>query len=128
MAARRSCCAIVAHENIEIAVVVEIAHRRAPADGGRDEIGSQLIANIHEYAVARVVEHQLRFCMAGAGPVSIDVVEHVARGQKDVQPAVVIVIHESRAEHAGVKSGVAQFRAEGGVFEHATPKITVEAR
>src|SRR5213082_2567129 len=51
---------IVAHQNVQVAVVVEIPHCGAAAHGRQLKIRPELIAHILENAMPRVAKHQLR--------------------------------------------------------------------
>src|ERR1039458_4032774 len=95
--------AVIAYQNVEVAVGVEIAHRGAPANARRLDVRSQLIADVYEHAIARVVEHQLRLRIAGARPVALDVVEHMNGRHEYVPAAVVVVVKTTTPNHTRVE-------------------------
>ena len=114
--------AIVADENIEIAVVVEVSNGRATADFWRNEVRSELIANVLENSSAVVSEHKLWLGIVRVGVIALNVVEHVAIRHKEVARAVVVIVKEARAETAHVKGCVAELRAKGRVRPWASPR------
>src|SRR5207244_12384492 len=82
---------VVAYQNIQVAVVVEIAHGGSATDAAQLEVRPQLAAHVFEGAPARVAEHELRFGVLSIGVIELDVVKDVAVGHEDVAGAVVVV-------------------------------------
>ena len=68
----------------------------------------------------------LRFGVAHSLLHALDFILNVSVGDKNVGPAVVIVVEEKAAEAQGDKSGAADLRPRGLVHEQAVALIVVE--
>src|SRR6516164_7123132 len=87
--------AVVVHQEVEIAVVVEITDSYAATHARQAKISAKLITNIFKDTAPAVAEHELRLGIARVGVVSLDVVEHMPVGDEDVARAVVVIIENA---------------------------------
>src|SRR5258708_17299403 len=70
--------AVVVYENVEIAVVVEVADGGATAHAWQLKIRTKSVADVFENSVPGIAEHLFGFGIMGVGVVALDVVEDVA--------------------------------------------------
>ena len=89
--------AVVGDQEIEIAVVVDVAGRERAADPSRAKPGPACFVTSDE-TLAVVSEQQLSLRELRAGTDLRHVRHHVAVGDRDVEPGVVVVVEEGDAE------------------------------
>ena len=93
-------------DNVDVAVVVEVAEGAAAACGRIGDSRTNLERNIREVAVAEVAIEQLALTVSGFGFQLLDFGIDVAVADQNVGPAVVVVIEEAAApaQKLGVRS------------------------
>src|SRR5580658_7738807 len=102
--------AAIIHENIEIAIIVEVGDGSATANARQLKIHTKPVADVFENSVTGIAEHHLRFGILRIRVVKLDVVEDVSIGQEEISRTVVVVIHEARAEGADAIGRISNFR------------------
>ena len=90
--------AVVGHEQIEIAVVVDVAGDQRPSDFLRREACSRLAADFSEPPAAAVSQQQFPLRFGGARPDMARAVHHMAVDDAEIEIGVVVVVDEGRAE------------------------------
>src|SRR5437879_8304854 len=97
------CLAVVAHQNVEVSIVVEVADGGTPADARQGEITAELITDVLKDASPTIAKHQLRLGVLRARVVALDVIEDVAVLHQKITETVVVVVQETGAESTHVK-------------------------
>src|SRR5437016_4452821 len=118
---------IVADQEVQVAIVVKISRRQAPADARRLDIRPQPSTHVLEDAPAVVFEYELGLRIRGAGVIEADIVEDVTVGNNDIPAPIVIVVDESRSKAAVVPGGVTQLCGKRRIFErsiHPVPRVS----
>src|SRR5438093_522896 len=119
---------IVADQEVQVAIVVKISRRQAPADARRLDIRPQPSTHVLEDASAVVFEYELGLRIRGAGVIEADIVEDVTVGNNDIPAPIVIVVDESRSKAAVVPGGVTQLCGKRRIFERSVSQIAIETR
>src|SRR6266851_5470037 len=114
-------------DDVEIAVVVEVAEGAAARGDGRRDAGTGVVGNVVEAAVAEIFVKQLALRVAGFGLELLDLGIDVAVAEEDVRPAVVVHVKKTAApaEILGVLAEAAQV---GGVLEIRAAEIVIKRR
>src|SRR5437667_130090 len=129
---------IVADQEVQVAIVVKISRRQAPADARRLDIRPQRSTHVLEDASAVVFEYELGLRIRGAGVIEADIVEDVTVGNNDIPAPIVIVGDENVLPPVLVEiqgdnpKAVPQLGSHAGGFAHvrkgAIPLVMVQRR
>src|SRR5207247_9977475 len=111
------------HENVEIAVIVEVAEGRAASDVGFGEGASCLRRNFAELLVPQIAEQVGRLSISDLALNFVDVVFHVSVRDEDVGQAVEVVIEEETTEGQGQQALVADLRGRPLIDKERIPLI-----
>ena len=84
----------VVDDEVEVAVVVEIAARRAAADARCHEGRASVRRDLHEGAVAVVPVEQRPLTVGGAGVPAVELRVDMAVDDEEIEPAVVVVVED----------------------------------
>ena len=103
-------------DEVEIAVVVEIAEGTAARGGGSRNSGAGVKRDVFEVAVAQIAIEKLALRIAGFGGELFDFGIDVAVADEDVGPTVVVKIEEAAAP-AEILRMLAETGLERGVFK-----------
>ena len=109
------------HEQVDVAVAVEIAAREAASDLRLREIGARGGRDIAKRAVALVQEQVRRLRVADVAADVADGLVDVAVGDDEIEGAVQIDVGEGAAEAERVARGRPDAGARRDVFVHARP-------
>src|SRR5262249_51448152 len=120
--------AVVAYQDVHVAVVIVIGGRQAAAYRRRLKIGAQPLADVGEDAFAHISEDQLRLGPTHSLVIAGDIIQDMAGGDKNVRTAIVIEIQETYAECAELECGVSELGGGCGVLEHSVAEAAIEAR
>src|SRR5690348_4874680 len=120
--------AIVVHQNVQVAVIVEIPDSGSAAYSRQLKIRPELVTYILEDAAPHVAKHELRFRIVDIALVEVNVVQHMAAGHEEIKSPVVVIVHESRSELAQVISGVADLGSKSDIVKELAPEILIQPR
>ena len=126
VAQERGGLVVVGDDNVEVAVVVVIAHGRAAADLLQPQARPHLIAHVGEAPLPLIAEELvlLRVCHRVE---QVDVVVEVAVGYKQVAVAIVVVVDEEGTPREELQAGNPQPSLKGHVGEKPIAEVAVEA-
>ena len=119
---------VVGHQDVHVAVVVDVAERRAAADLRQLKRGAAARGDVLESPVAQIAEQQLSLVQRKG---IVDVSQrldrlHRAVDDERVEPAVVVDVEPGRAE-AGVRAARrSEPRSRALLLEEARPVVDVE--
>src|SRR5436309_2141679 len=119
--------AIVTNQNVDVAVIIEIAGRCAAAYAGRLHAGTEPQAHVFKPAPPDIAEHQLGLTIACIGAIALDVIQYVSIGHKEITRTVVVVIKEAGSKTAQIVCVVADAGEQGIVVEALVSKVPVKA-
>src|SRR5262249_50776735 len=116
----------VPYDDIDVAIVVDVAERRSAAHLERLEDGARLTGHVFETAIPKVSEEKLALAVGKSlGRALLDRFDRSVHRQ-EVQPAVVVEV-EPRGAEAGVPPAHrTEARRRAQVFEKAGPVIRVK--
>ncbi len=117
----------VADHDVEVAVVVEIAHREAPAHLLHLQARACRVGHVHERAAA-VVQQELvllRERLAEGGEV-VHVGEDVSVGNEQIEAAVEVGVEEDRAPAHADERRRGKAQRHGGVLEQAVAQVAID--
>ena len=89
---------VVGDHNIHESVVVEVRERDAPSDVGSLKSVARRLAHFHELAIVLVVKQGIELLVVNPRRGLLDFGINVAVGDKDIQPAVVVVIEKAASK------------------------------
>ena len=91
---------VVEEQNIPVPIVVHISKGRAPADFGQPEDGSALLGDFFKASISKVAKELIGLLQGIRVALSYQGFDgsHLAVGCKQIQPAIVIVVEESRTK------------------------------
>jgi len=114
-------------DDVEVAVIVEVAEGAAARGHGRGDAGAGVVGNVIEAAVAEIFVEQLALRIAGFGLELLDFGIDVAVADENVGPAVVVHVKKTAAP-AEILRVLAEAGLIGGVLEIGAAEIVVERR
>ena len=85
------------HDDVDIAVIIEVAKGRPAGRSWRRNSGSGLHWDIVEMTIAQIAIQQLALCIAGFRPKLFHFGIDVPIADEDIKPTVVVHIEESAA-------------------------------
>src|SRR3989441_4273970 len=112
-------------DDVEVAVIVEIAEGAAARGDGNGDAGAGLGGDVGETAVAEIFVEQLLLRVAGFGFELLDFGIDVAVANENVGPAVVVHV-EKAAAPAEILRVSAESSGESGVLEIGATEIAIE--
>src|SRR5260370_4438187 len=114
-------------DEVESAVVVEIAEGAAARGDGNGDAGAGVVRNVSEVAVAEIFVEQLALRVAGFGLELLDFGIHVAVADENVGPAVVVHVEKAATPAKGL-SVPAEAGLKSGIFKIPAAEVAVERR
>ena len=121
---RRS--AVGGHQEVEIAVVVDVGIGRAAPHARRAEVGSDRLRSLDELAFALIVKQVRRLGVLDALLNALDLVFDMAVGDEDVEPAIEVVVEEERRKAQRQQAAPANLRARRLVDEQAISFVVIQ--
>src|SRR6267378_811085 len=112
-------------DNVEVAVIVEIAEGAAARGDGSGDARAGVVGNIAETAVAEILVKQFALRVARLGLELLDFRVDVAIADKNVGPTVVVHV-EKAAAPAEILGVLAEASLESGVLKICIAKIAIK--
>src|SRR5258708_1559985 len=114
-------------DDVEIAVVVEVAEGTSARGDGNGDARAGVIRNVDKPAIERIFVEQLAVRVAVFGLELLDFGIDVAVANEDVGPAVIVHVEKTAAQ-AEILCVPAEAGLESGVFEIRAAEIAVQRR
>ena len=116
----------VSDDNIEVAIVVEIARGKRPAWLFQREPRTRSRSNIFEFSGSVVLQQQIALLVTGAVAKHAYIVDHVAISDGQIEVRVVVVIEKQRAKTDEWQRRLANAAFESHVSEQSFSDISVQ--
>src|ERR1035438_1588115 len=113
------------HNRVKVAVVVIVAHGKAPGRRGSRNTAAANETHVLKLAVAQVAVEIFALGISRIYLRSVDLGENMAVGNKNVEPAVVVNVHEAHtpAHQSGIDSKPGLVCP---IIEGAVPEILIQ--
>src|SRR5437660_1333121 len=115
------------HEDVEVAVAVEIAVSEATADLWRSEASSRFVCSIAKFSTTLIQEKLRRLSVAGVASYIANGFVNVTVGDGEVESAIKINIEEHAAEAESIFGGCTHTGRNGNVVENSRRCCAIEA-
>src|ERR1035437_198624 len=113
------------HQDVDVAVVIEIAESHSPAAMRLGDAGPRQVAQFFEFAVSQIAKNHAGRLVGGIRRLLFHFGIDHAGGEEEVGKAVVVQVHDARAP-TDVPGFHAEARADRYVAEIALPVVAVE--
>src|SRR5262249_35452776 len=118
--------AVGGDQQVQVAVIIDIRVGRAPGNLGRAEGGPCGSRRFLESPASEVTKKVWRLAIRDSLLDTLNSVVDVAVGDKDVRPAVQIVVKEKTGEAKGQERSPADCRARSFVYKQAFPLVVIQ--
>src|SRR5262249_48678255 len=117
--------AIVAHQNIEVPIVIDIRQSRSPTHARKLKIRSEFVTHVLKDTTTGIAIEKLRLRVTSLRVVQLNVVQNMPVSHEYVARSVVVVIDEKRTEAAVPESRVTEFGRKCGVLKSPVAQISI---